>query len=84
MSEKQSLMLLANRLGRKLEKEEKESAIKLAAQVGYLPLALDLAAARVARGKSWTELLQALSTEIAQLEVLEGVRRKRKGETTLD
>ena len=54
MSEKQSLMLLANRLERKLEEEEEEkSAKQLAAAVGYLPLALVLAAVRVGKGKSW-------------------------------
>ncbi len=47
MSEEQSLMLLARRLGRELEKEEQAAAKKLADSVGYLPLALDLAAAKL-------------------------------------
>ncbi len=84
MSEEQSLMLLANRLRRKFEEEEKESAKQLAAAVGYLPIALDLAAARIARGKSWAELHSALTSEIARLEVLEGIRRRRKKETRLE
>ncbi len=84
MSEQQSLMLLANRLGRKLEEEEKESAQQLAAAVGYLPIALALAAAHVARGKPWAELNRALTAEIARLEVLEGVRRRSKKETRLE
>ncbi len=84
MSEEQSLMLLANRLGRGLEDNEKEAAKKLAEAVGYLPIALDLAAARVARGKSWSELHHALTAEIASLEVLEGVRRRSKKETRLE
>ncbi len=84
MSEKQSLMLLAKRLGRELEEEEKEAAKQLAAAVGYLPIALDLAAARVARGKSWAELNSALTAEIARLEVLEGIRRRSKKETRLE
>ncbi len=84
MSEEQSLMLLANRLGRELEEEEKEAAKQLAAAVGYLPIALDLAAARVARGKSWAELNSALTAEIARLEVLEGIRRRSKKETRLE
>lgn len=78
MSEAQSLVLLSQRLGRKLEGEELDQAKQLAQEVGYLPLALDLAAARVARGRSWTELIRALSAEIARLEELEGVRRRRK------
>ena len=84
MSEEQSLMLLARRLGRDLAEEEQAAAKKLAAEVGYLPIALDLAAARVARGKSWTELNSALTTEITRLEVLESVRRRSRKETRLE
>ena len=57
---------------------------QLSAAVGYLPIALDLAAARVARGKSWSELNSALTAEIARLEELEGVRRRSKKETRLE
>ncbi|MEM9272487.1 MAG: NB-ARC domain-containing protein [Cyanobacteria bacterium P01_F01_bin.143] len=84
MSEEQSLTLLARRLGRDLAEEEKAAAQDLAAAVGYLPIALDLAAARVARGKSWSDLNSALTEEIARLEVLEGVRRRSKKETRLE
>ena len=84
MSEEQSLTLLSNLLGRELEEEEQEAAKKLAAAVGYLPLALDLAAVRIARGKSWSELNSALTTEITRLEVLESVRRRSRKETRLE
>ncbi|ELS04510.1 NB-ARC domain-containing protein, partial [Xenococcus sp. PCC 7305] len=84
MNEEQSLTLLARRLGRELAEEEKADAQDLAAAVGYLPIALDLAAARVARGKSWSDLNSALTAEIARLEVLEGVRRRSKKETRLE
>ena len=84
MSESQSLMLLSNRLGRELEEDERQEARQLAEAVGYLPIALDLAAARVAREKSWSELNSALTAEIAQIEVLEGIRRRSKKETRLE
>ena len=84
MSEEQSLTLLARRLGRNLSEEEIAAAKKLAEAVGYLPIALDLAAARIARGKSWSELNSALTAEIVRLEVLEGIRRRRKKETLLE
>ncbi|MEM9275865.1 MAG: NB-ARC domain-containing protein, partial [Cyanobacteria bacterium P01_F01_bin.143] len=84
MSEDQSLLLLSNRLDRELAEEETAAAKKLAKAVGYLPIALDLAAARVAREKSWSELNSALTAEIVRLEVLEGIRRRRKKETLLE
>ena len=84
MSEEQSLLLLERRLGRDLAEEEIAGAKKLAKEVGYLPIALDLAAARVARGKSWSELNSALTAEIARLEVLDSIYRRRKKETLLE
>ena len=78
MSPDQSLVLLARRLGRNLGEEEQPEALKLAELVGYLPIALDLAAARIARGKTWLELNQALSAEIARLEVLEAAENQFK------
>ena len=84
MSEEQSLMLLANRLGRKLEEEEKESAKQLAAAVGYLPIALDLVSARIARGETWAGLYNALTAEIARLEELETPWSRLSGEYRLE
>jgi hypothetical protein len=76
MTPEQSLDLLAARLGRALEETERDKALRLAEAVGYLPLALELAAARIARGVAWEALRAALEEEIARLEMLEGPRRK--------
>lgn len=88
MTPQQSLDLLAARLGKPelFNKEtERKEALRLTEAVGYLPLALELAATRVARGVSWSDLRQALEQEIANLEVLEGSpRRQRKRKTTLE
>ncbi|MBP5977015.1 hypothetical protein HW132_30915, partial [Brasilonema sp. CT11] len=54
-----------------LKPEEQHLAQKLAATVGYLPLALDLAASQIAEGVTWAELLEDLQTDIAYLETLD-------------
>ncbi|MCP4397649.1 MAG: hypothetical protein GY801_10170 [bacterium] len=85
MTPKQSLKLLAARLQRPIEITERDKALALAEAVGYLPLALELASVRVARGMSWTTLCGALEQETANLNALEGSpRRRRKGATTLE
>jgi hypothetical protein len=71
MTPEQSLALLAGRLGRDLVGTEQDQALALADAVGYLPLALELAAAQVADGISWDELLGDLRAEVARLEALE-------------
>ena len=71
MSAPQALTLLARRLRRDLTASEKPQAEALAHEVGYLPLALDLAAAQVADGISWTELLDDLRAEVAYLETFD-------------
>lgn len=77
MTPEQSLSLLATRLERALEERERGEALRLAKAVGYLPLALELAAARIARGVAWEALREALEEETARLETLEGPRRKK-------
>jgi hypothetical protein len=68
--------LFENRLGRSLEGNELAQALELARTVGYLPLALNLAATRVGNGAiSWGDLTQALGQEVARLEALDGGRR---------
>ena len=71
MTPEQALDLLAKRLGRGLEGAERNQALALADAVGYLPLALELAAAQVAGGVLWSELLEDLHAEVARLEALE-------------
>ena len=40
--------------------------------VGYLPLALELSAVRVARGTAWKDVWHTMNSEMACIEVLEG------------
>ena len=70
MTKNQALELLTKKVekqGKKLQKEEIKSAKDLAKAVGYLPLALELAAAQVARGTSWQVLIKDIKQEIARL-----------------
>ena len=71
MTSEQALALLTEKLNRPLVGEEREEALALAEAVGYLPLALDLAAAQVNDGVPWADLLDDLQAEIARLEALE-------------
>ncbi len=71
MTLEQSLELLTSCLHKELTKTELELAKTLAKTVGYLPLALELAASQVSEGISWSELLSDLQTEIAALETLD-------------
>ena len=83
LTPEQSLDLLAAHLGRALGPAERDDARQLAEAVGFLPLALELAAVRVRRGVSWTELRRALEAEVARLEELEDPLRRRKGQARL-
>jgi hypothetical protein len=71
MTPQQSLVLLEQCRGGQLSSSEQKQAQALAKTVGYLPLALELAAAQVADGLSWSELLGDLQREIAFLETLD-------------
>jgi hypothetical protein len=71
MTPQQALALLEGQLRRRLEGEERDAAGELARTVGYLPLALELAAAQVADGVPWAELADDLRAEVARLEALE-------------
>jgi hypothetical protein len=76
LTPEQSLTLLANRLRRELRPDEREPAQRLARAVGWLPIALEQAAARVLRGVAWDDLAASLEAEIARLEVLQGPRQE--------
>jgi len=84
MTPNQSIKLLEARVGRKFQGKERELATALAQEVGFLPLALDLAAIRAIRGAKWDELRNALHTEVAALEVLENRSEYRKGHLILE
>lgn len=69
MTEAQALALFEARLGPL--GSDREQVAALARELGYLPLALELAAAQVEGGVSWTELLNAFRRALADLAVLE-------------
>ncbi|MEH2181092.1 NB-ARC domain-containing protein [Nostoc sp.] len=71
MKPDQAMELLTKKLGREITGVEYQSAEKLAKGVGYLPLALELAAAQVVDGRSWAVLLRDIQQEIARLKSLD-------------
>ncbi|NEQ10016.1 MAG: hypothetical protein F6K37_30010 [Moorea sp. SIO4E2] len=71
MNPSQALALLEEYGGSQLKGSDRKQAQALATTVGYLPLALELAAAQIADGISWKELLTDLQKEIALLETLD-------------
>lgn len=79
-----SLTLMSKRIGRALEETEQEEVLKLAEAVGYLSIALELVAARVARKTLWSDLIYTLEQEVAHLESLSGPHHRRKEETRLE
>jgi hypothetical protein len=70
MTKSQSLELLRGYLGELLIPENLEIAEAFAQEVGYLPLALALAAALIEDGLTWNELLADFKVEVARLETL--------------
>ena len=82
MSSTEARAWIEGRLGRVLAPEEEPSAAALAEELGRLPLALELAAAQVADGVPWVELLDDLKQEIVRLEVLEPPGADEQVETT--
>ncbi|WP_084226980.1 NB-ARC domain-containing protein [Nostoc sp. KVJ20] len=71
MTASQAMELLTKKLGREIRGVECQSAEKLAKGVGYLPLALELAAAQVVDGRTWAVLLRDIQQEIARLKSLD-------------
>lgn len=69
MTPDQSLSLLQQSLYTELTADEDISA--LAKALGYLPLALELAASQLQDGMPWEELLEELQQEISNLEILD-------------
>ncbi|MDY7003748.1 MAG: NB-ARC domain-containing protein [Cyanobacteriota bacterium] len=63
MTLSQSMQLLSQRLGREITGEEATQAENLVKKLGYLPLALELAAAQVEDGISWQVLLADIKRE---------------------
>lgn len=73
MTEGQSVQMLANAIHHQLTEDERHAAETLAKEVGYLPLALELTAAQVEEGVPWSQLLQDLRSEVADLATLDRV-----------
>ena len=71
MTLEQSMLLLSGRLGREIWGEEARQAEALVQELGYLPLALELAAAQVEDGLSWGVLLEDIQGEVARLKTLD-------------
>ncbi|MBW4500622.1 MAG: hypothetical protein KME57_13945 [Scytonema hyalinum WJT4-NPBG1] len=71
MKPEQAMELLTNKLGRNLQDAERQPAADLAASLGYLPLALELAAAQVMSGLSWAILLKDIQGEVARLKTFD-------------
>ena len=84
MTPEESLEVFSKFLKRELVDTEREEALQVAKAVGYLPLALNLAAVRVKRGVAWSELEAALQAEVARLEELEGPRSEQTLEATFN
>ncbi|MEI2581278.1 NB-ARC domain-containing protein [Scytonema sp. PRP1] len=71
MKPEQAMELLTKKLGRNLQDSERQPAADLAASLGYLPLALELAASQVMSGLSWAILLKDIQGEIARLKTFD-------------
>ncbi|MBE9207566.1 hypothetical protein IQ244_13750 [Nostoc sp. LEGE 06077] len=84
MTPEESLVLLSQSLERKIDTVEKQEALRVAETVGYLPIALNLVAARVKRGITWVQLETALKQEVANLKVLYGPRQENTLEATFN
>ena len=71
MTPEQSLSLLTKKYPGCVTDRDRQQAKALAQAVGNLPLALELAAAQLTDGVTFTELLDDLEAEVARLEALD-------------
>ncbi|MEM9091264.1 MAG: NB-ARC domain-containing protein [Cyanobacteria bacterium P01_F01_bin.53] len=71
MNETQALELMTKKLAGALSEDDRQQATAFANRVGYLPLALELAAAQIEAGSTWPELLEELQDEVIRLEALD-------------
>ncbi|MGD1854283.1 MAG: NB-ARC domain-containing protein [Leptolyngbyaceae cyanobacterium] len=71
MSANQALELMTQKLSGTLSDANRQQAFAFADRVGYLPLALELAASQIEEGVSWSELLEDLQDEVARLETFD-------------
>ena len=71
MSPEQSLELMTQKLSEPLSDSARAQALSFAVRVGYLPLALELAASQIEDGVTWLELVEDFQSEIVRLETLD-------------
>jgi hypothetical protein len=71
MTPEESLELLSKSLEREIEDVEKQEALRVAKIVGYLPIALNLVAARIKWGITWVDLETDLKQEVTNLQLLD-------------
>ncbi|PZV02223.1 MAG: hypothetical protein DCF32_15265 [Leptolyngbya sp.] len=71
MSSDQALALMTQKLSEPLREIETQQALAFANRVGYLPLALELAATQIEEGVSWAELFEDFQSEVVRLETLD-------------
>jgi hypothetical protein len=71
MEPEQALALMSQKLSTPLSETAYQQAREFAARVGYLPLALELAASQIEEGVTWQELLEDFKSEVARLETLD-------------
>jgi hypothetical protein len=70
-NENQALELFSNRLN-ELDKEQVKKALVLSEKLGYLPLAIELAAAQLGDGYGWDELINLYEKALQNYDDLEG------------
>ncbi|MEL7357349.1 MAG: NB-ARC domain-containing protein [Cyanobacteria bacterium J06560_6] len=71
MDAAQAIELMTQKLSEPLSEEARGQALAFAKRVGYLPLALELAASQIEEGVSWQELFEDFTAEVARLEGLD-------------
>ena len=82
MTPEQAMALLSRLVNREIGEGEWEEASEVARAVGYLPLAIELAAAQISDGVAPRELLSDLDAEVARLESLSLVADRSEDERT--
>jgi hypothetical protein len=71
MNAKESLELIRNCAGERWKAQDEADALEFAKNVGYLPLAMELAAVQVQEGVTWQTLLGEFRQEVVRLEFLD-------------
>ena len=75
MDDEQALALMTQKIREPLSTRTRQQALDFAGRVGYLPLALELAASQIEDGVTWTELLEDFADELTRLESLDMYER---------